>query len=82
MRGRGCSASNGFGVPRNLAKSAKGKRFSVNRASGTEAKGVQGKWLDVKRELDMGSKILHRSLDRGLHSVGRKQPLEMFLRLY
>lgn len=45
-----------LGAPRSLAKSEKDKRFSESCIRGT-GKGVQGKWLDIRRGLDMGSKI-------------------------
>lgn len=39
---------------------------------------MKGKWLDVRKGLDISSKILHNSTDRGPHSVGRRESSEMF----
>lgn len=39
---------------------------------------MEGKRLDIRRWPDAGLKILHHSVDRGLHSVGRREPSEIF----
>lgn len=35
-------------------------------ASGAEVEGVEEKWLDIRRRLNIDSNILHNSTDHGL----------------